>query len=162
MSSPPDPGGLEPVVGRDPVILVLSSFPSRKSLQHREYYGNPQNQFWKITEALFSIPVDLPYPDRIRLLTENGVALWDTIRSCEREGSADSRIREPVPNDVAGFVRAHPSLVLIALNGRTADRYFRKSAQVPGVPAVTLPSTSPANAGMTFAEKVRAWMIIKE
>jgi TDG/mug DNA glycosylase family protein len=154
--------GLSPVAGQNPRVLILGSFPSALSLAHSEYYGNPFNQFWRIMEAHFAIPAGLPYPDRIARLAQRGVALWDVIGSCERPGSADSRIRNPVQNDIAGFVRAHPSLRLVALNGSTAARLYHKFAEVPGVPAVTLPSTSPANAAVTFAEKIRAWAVVAE
>ena len=89
------------------------------------------------------------------------VALWDVVRGCTREGSADSRIRNPEPNDIAGFVRAHPSLRLVALNGSTAGRLYHRLAETPGIPSVTLPSTSPANAAVTFGEKVRRWEVVK-
>jgi double-stranded uracil-DNA glycosylase len=153
--------GLRPVAGRCPRVLILGSFPSALSLAHSEYYGNPRNQFWRIMEAIFAIPAGLPYPDRIARLTDVGVALWDVIGSCERPGSADSRIRDPVPNDIAGFVRSHKDIRLVALNGSTAARLYYKRAEVPGVPAVTLPSTSPAHAARTFAEKVSAWGVVK-
>jgi double-stranded uracil-DNA glycosylase len=153
--------GLDPASGRNPRVLILGSFPSVLSLAHHEYYGNPRNQFWRIMEAHFAIPAGLPYPDRIRILTGRGLALWDVIGSCERPGSADSRIRNPVPNDIVGFARAHPSLRLVALNGTTAGRLYHRFAEVPGLPAVTLASTSPANAVVSFGEKVRAWGTLK-
>ena len=154
--------GLDPVAGERPCVLILGSFPSVLSLAHHEYYGNPRNQFWRIIEAHFAIPAGLPYPDRIRMLTARGLALWDVIGSCERPGSADSRIRDPVPNDIAGFVRAHPAIRLVALNGSTAGRLYHRFAEVPGLPSVRLPSTSPANAAVTFGEKVRAWRVVAE
>jgi len=152
--------GLSPVARSAPRVLVLGSFPSVLSLAHSEYYGNPRNQFWRIMDELFSIPADLPYPDRVARLTDRGVALWDVIGACERPGSADSRIRNPVPNDIAGFVRAHPTVRLVALNGSTAGRLYHRVAEVPGEPTVTLPSTSPANAAVTFTDKVKAWRIV--
>jgi double-stranded uracil-DNA glycosylase len=153
---------LPPVCGNDPRVLVLGSFPSVISLGEAKYYGNPKNQFWRIMEAHFPVPASHSYLDRVARLTEQGVALWDVIGVCERPGSADSRIRNPVPNDIAGFFRAHPSLRLVALNGTVAGRLYHKLVEVPGIPSVTLPSTSPANAAMTFAEKVRAWRVIAE
>jgi TDG/mug DNA glycosylase family protein len=112
-------------------------------------------------EVLFAIPAALSYPERTLRLVQEKVALWDVVRGCTREGSADSRIRNPVPNDIAGFVRAHPSLRLVALNGSTAGLLYHRLAETPGIPSVTLPSTSPANAAMPFAEKVKAWSIVK-
>jgi hypoxanthine-DNA glycosylase len=131
------------------------------SLERGEYYGNPKNRFWTVMEELFAVPAALPYVERSLHLTQEKVALWDVVRRCTREGSADNRIRNPVPNDITGFVRAHPSVRLIALNGSTAGRYYHRFAEVPGIPSVTLPSTSPANAAVTFAEKVRAWEVVR-
>ncbi len=154
--------GLSPVTGPEPRILILGSFPSILSLARNEYYGNPRNRFWTVMEDLFGIPATLPYPERARRLTGNYVALWDVISTCSRPGSADSRIRNPVPNDIPGFIRAHPSVRLVALNGSTAGRLYHRCAVVPGIPSVILPSTSPANAAVTFAAKLKAWEIIKE
>jgi hypoxanthine-DNA glycosylase len=112
-------------------------------------------------EELFSIPAALPYAERCQRLTQEGVALWDVVQGCTRAGSADSRIRNPVPNDIAGFIRAHPSVNLIVLNGTMAGHLYRRFAEVPDIPSVTLPSTSPANAAVTFGEKVKAWNVIR-
>lgn len=153
--------GLPPVTGPQSRVLVLGSFPSVLSLERNEYYGNPRNRFWAVMEELFAVPVTLPYPERCQRLTQEGVALWDVVRGCSREGSTDSRIRNPLPNDIAGFIRAHPSVRLVALNGSTASRFYHRFAEVPDIPSVTLPSTSPANASVTFGEKVKAWDIIR-
>jgi TDG/mug DNA glycosylase family protein len=111
-------------------------------------------------EELFKIPAALPYAERCRRLTQEGIALWDIVSSCSRPGSADSRIRNPLPNDIADFVRTHPSIRLIALNGSTAGRLYHRLTEVNGIPSVTLPSTSPANAAATFGEKVRKWRVV--
>ena len=154
-------GGLPPVTGPEPLILILGSFPSVLSLARTEYYGNPRNRFWVVMEELFGIPAILPYPDRTVLIAEEGIALWDVVGSCSRAGSADARIRNVVPNDIAGFLRCHPSVRLIALNGTTAGRLYQRYAEVAGVPQVILPSTSPANAAVTFREKVIAWRAVR-
>jgi TDG/mug DNA glycosylase family protein len=153
--------GLPLVTGPRPRVLVLGSFPSVLSLSHDEYYGNPRNRFWALIEELFAIPAALSYAERCQRLTQEGVALWDVVRGCSREGSADRRIRNPLPNDIAGFIRAHPSVRLVALNGSTASRFYHRFTEVPDIPSVTLPSTSPANAAVTFGEKVKAWHVIR-
>jgi TDG/mug DNA glycosylase family protein len=154
--------GLPPVTGPEPLVLILGSFPSILSLERGEYYGNPKNRFWAVMEELFAIPSALPYPERTMHLTWENIALWDVVRGCTREGSADSRIRHPVPNDIVGFVRAHPAIRLVALNGSTAGSLYHRLAETPGIPSVILPSTSPANAAVTFGEKVQKWSIVKE
>ena len=151
------PGGLAPSTGPEPRVLILGSFPSVLSLEKQEYYGNPKNRFWAIMEELFAVPAGLQYPDRIARLTQKGIALWDVVRACNRPGSADSRIKNPVHNDIAGFFQAHPTIRLVALNGSTAGRLYHRLAEVPGLASVTLPSTSPAFAAMAFEEKVRKW-----
>lgn len=155
-------GGLDPVTGPEPRVLILGSFPSRKSLQYHEYYGNPKNHFWKIMEALFAIDATRPYADRIDQIRRNNLALWDVVRSCNRPGSADARISDPVFNDITGFAAAHPALQLIALNGSAAARFYPGTITDTGLPFVVLPSTSPANARLTLQEKIERWSVIKE
>ncbi len=153
-------GGLRPICGSLPRVLILGSFPSALSLAYREYYGNPKNRFWEIMENLFGIPVITPYGDRCDQLTRQGIALWDVVASCSRRGSADSNIRNPEVNDIPGFAAEHPSLRFIALNGSMAGRLYHRCAEVPSVPSRVFPSTSPANAAVPFMEKTRIWASI--
>jgi TDG/mug DNA glycosylase family protein len=150
--------GLAPIAGKNPEILILGSYPGVRSLASGEYYGNPNNQFWKIMDVLLGIDHTLPYTLRTALLADHHIALWDVLCSCSRDGSADTAIRDPVPNDVRGFLAAHPTIRYIALNGNTAGRYFRK--MIPGLPGIILPSTSPAYARMSLAEKAHRWAYI--
>jgi len=159
---PPVSTGLLPVTGDTPKILILGSFPSQLSLRHARYYGNPKNHFWRIMEALFDLDPALPYPERIGLLAEHHIALWDVVASCLRPGSADAQITRPIFNDIAGFVASHPTLRLIALNGSTAARHYSRISGGIAVPSVALPSTSPANARMTPDEKIRRWSVIRD
>jgi G:T/U mismatch-specific DNA glycosylase len=147
--------GLLPVAGKDPVVLILGSYPSVQSLAKGEYYGNPQNRFWTIMESIFLIDHTLPYAVRTARLAGCRVALWDVLASCSREGSADATIADTVPNDIAGFLVSHPSVRCIALNGTAAGKFFSRDA-CP-VPSRVLPSTSSANARMPFKEKTRIW-----
>ena len=153
--------GFLPVHGESVEVLILGSFPSRQSLERKEYYGNPQNHFWHIIETLYDIDRHLPYAVRISRLTEHRIALWDILSGCCRDGSADVHILEPVFNDLAGFLRVHPEIRLVALNGRTAGRYYHQMIISTQVPVVILPSTSPANARVSLPEKVSAWSIIR-
>jgi TDG/mug DNA glycosylase family protein len=152
--------GLLPVHGESADVLILGSFPSRQSLLKQEYYGNPRNHFWHIIEALYNIDRHLPYSVRISRLTEHRIALWDILSGCCREGSADVHIQEPVFNDLAGFLKVNPTIRLVALNGSTSGRYYHQLNISASVPAVVLPSTSPANTRYSLNEKVRAWSII--
>jgi hypoxanthine-DNA glycosylase len=115
-------------------------------------------------EALLGIPADLPYRERAGLLSSRGVALWDVVGSCSREGSGDSAIRDPVVNDIPGFIRAYPSLSLVILNGGTAGRLFHRilgTGLPPSLRVVILPSTSPANARFTLPKLAGRWSILR-
>jgi double-stranded uracil-DNA glycosylase len=153
--------GFLPVHGESVDVLILGSFPSRQSLKKKEYYGNPQNHFWHIIEDLYNIDRHLPYSVRTSRLTEQRIALWDVLSGCCREGSADVRIQKPVFNDLAGLLILHPTIRLVALNGKAAGRLYHQMTISTQVPAVVLPSTSPANARVSLSEKVRAWSIIR-
>jgi double-stranded uracil-DNA glycosylase len=68
-----------------------------------------------------------------------------------------------VVNDFAAFLQAHAAIRAIAFNGGTAARLFRRHV-LPGLgmrwrelPMIQLPSTSPAHARLTLADKRRAW-----
>ena len=86
--------GLDAVVGVDARVLILGTLPGAQSLKCGQYYAQPRNQFWQIMGRLFEFSPDLPYPNRIDQLKENGIALWDVCASACRTGSLDSRIED--------------------------------------------------------------------
>lgn len=160
--APEETPGLRLLSGEDPSIIILGSFPSKISLEKGEYYANRRNSFWRIMEAIFGIDAALPYEMRVKGLFGEGIALWDVVSDCSREGSSDSKIRGVVPNDIPGFLSENPTVKCIALNGVTgAGRWFRKIfddlPDYPGVTVLTLKSTSPANAAYSFDQKVADW-----
>jgi double-stranded uracil-DNA glycosylase len=142
--------------------------PSVASLAAREYYGHPRNAFWTIMESLFGVERAAPYPDRVHALTRAGIAVWDVLQTCRRQGSLDSAI-EPdslVVNDLRRFLAKNPAVHHIYFNGGTARVLFERHvlSTLPGhrqaIARTTLPSTSPAHAGLSLAEKIRAWRVI--
>lgn len=155
--------GLAPIACADARVLILGSMPGARSLALQQYYAHPQNRFWPIMEQLFGIGTDLPYPERSRQLGTRGIAVWDVLRHCEREGSLDTSIRvdTEVANNFAGFFAVHRQLEVIFFNGRKAEVAFRRHVVASGVTAplrqVTLPSTSPANASLPFERRLLAW-----
>ncbi|MEK9804096.1 MAG: DNA-deoxyinosine glycosylase [Curvibacter sp.] len=155
--------GLPPVLGKGTRLLVLGSFPGVASLQAQQYYGHPQNQFWRILQALWPddpLPSRAHYADRCAWVLDHGLGIWDVYASCEREGSLDSAIRNPVVNDFAALRARCPHLRLIAHNGGESFRHaksVRAALDVEHFPLVQLPSTSPANASWRFERKLAAW-----
>ncbi|ATA52940.1 DNA-deoxyinosine glycosylase [Variovorax boronicumulans] len=150
--------GLAPIVSPHTRVLILGSFPGVKSLERQQYYAHPQNQFWKILQALWPDPL-LPtgadsYRARCDWLLDRGLGVWDVYGACEREGSLDTAIRSPVVNDIAGLQL--PKLAAIAHNGGESFKHARHTRTL-GVPVYSLPSTSPANASWSFERKLAAW-----
>ena len=147
---------LDPVFREDSRILILGSFPSVLSRQNAFYYGNPQNRFWKVLSAVFHCPEPETNEEKRDLLLSNRVALWDVIASCRISGSADSSISGVVPNDLSGILSRAP-IEKIFLNGKTAERLFRKHHSEIKLPVVVLPSTSPANAAWSLERLLENW-----
>jgi hypoxanthine-DNA glycosylase len=149
--------GLAPVIAPDTRLVVLGSFPGVASLVAQQYYGHPRNALWPLLSALWDEDlVGLDYAGRLDALRRHRVGLWDVYRSCEREGSLDSAIRVPQPNDLAELIRLAPDLLAVAHNGGESARSRRATAAL-GLAVHTLPSTSPANASWSFERKLAAW-----
>ena len=154
----------EPIVGRRPRILILGSMPGVASLEAVQYYAHPRNAFWPIMGELFAVNHKASYESRICGLEKLPLILWDTLQVCRRPGSLDSNIdiSSAQANDFPALLRQFPEINAIVFNGATSEKYFRKLV-VPILPGITdidllrMPSTSPANAGMSFAQKLAAW-----
>lgn len=141
-------------------ILILGSFPSVKSREQKFYYGHPQNRFWRVLEKVFNAEPLCLLSDKTKFLRENHIALYDVIYSCIITGSSDSSIKNPVPTDLFSII--HDSKVRkILLNGKKASGLFEthQSSIAAQIPHVSLPSTSPANAAISFSDLVEAWEI---
>lgn len=159
MSAAPSPPltCLAPVIDRRTRILILGSFPGAASLAAQQYYGHPRNQFWPLLSALLDERLaELPYAERLRLLLAHRIGLWDVIASCERSGSLDSAIRNPRHNDFSALRRRCPQLLRVCFNGKTSGKFEARFAAA-GWQTLVLPSSSPANAQSSFAEKLEAW-----
>ncbi len=155
-----------PAVSKGVRVLVLGSMPGVESLRQQQYYAHPRNAFWPIMGRLFGFSPALPYEQRLEALNRAGVALWDSLAGCERSGSLDSNIREPVPNDIPGLLEQYPEIHAVFCNG-TASYQFLKKYHGPlfGRPDLVirqLPSTSPAAAIYSFEQKLKCWTAVKK
>ncbi|WP_068681508.1 MULTISPECIES: DNA-deoxyinosine glycosylase [unclassified Variovorax] len=150
--------GLAPVVSEATVLLILGSFPGARSIEQQQYYAHPQNQFWRILQAIWPhrpLPTGADtYQERRQWLLARGLGVWDVYGRCRREGSLDAAIRDAVPNDIASL--RLPALAAIAHNGGESFRHARH-ARTLGVPVHRLPSSSPAHASWNLERKAAAW-----
>ncbi len=159
----------DPVIGTNPRIVILGSMPGVASLEAVQYYAHPRNAFWPIMGELFGIDPAADYAIRIAALEQLPLILWDSLQACHRPGSLDSSIDDGSAraNDFPWLLREYPDIRAIFCNGATSEKYFRKLAlprlpDPPGFELIRLPSTSPANAGMNFDQKLEAWRRLLE
>lgn len=165
--------GFEPVFDEHSRVLVLGSFPSVLSRANAFYYGNPQNRFWRVMATCLGMPVppnegdplasgepatlDASIAAKRAMLLNGGVALWDVVESCDIKGSSDASIRNVVPAHIERITDAAP-IEVVACNGGTAGRLYKRYLQDrTGLPAIVLPSTSPANAAWRLKRLVERW-----
>lgn len=165
--------GLEPVFDQHSRVLVLGSFPSVLSRANAFYYGNPQNRFWRVMAACLGVPVppnegdslasgepatlDASVAAKRAMLLNGGVALWDVIESCDIKGSSDASIKNVVPARVE-LITSNASIEQVICNGGTAGHLYKRYLQERTcLPAVVLPSTSPANAAWRLERLVERW-----
>ena len=151
-----------PLYDENSRVLILGSFPSVRSREQNFFYGHPQNRFWKVVAAVFGKPVPQTVEEKKLLILDNGLALWDSIASCEITGSSDASIRNVRANDI-GVILNSCSIERIYCNGRKShEMYERYIEPETGRVAVCLPSTSPANAKWTLEKLTGAWSVIAE
>ena len=165
--------GFEPVFDQHSRVLVLGSFPSVLSRANAFYYGNPQNRFWRVMAACLGAPVppnegdllagsepvtlDASIAAKRAMLLNGGVALWDVIESCDIKGSSDASIKNVVPARVE-LITSNASIEQVICNGGTAGHLYKRYLQERTcLPAVVLPSTSPANAAWRLERLVERW-----
>lgn len=149
------------VANPNTTTLILGSMPGVASLSAGQYYAHPRNLFWPIMGKICGAAPDLPYEIRLARLHAAGIGLWDVLASCERSGSLDSAINNEHPNNFVAFFTKHPHIRRIGFNGAKAETAFRRHV-LKGHGTITctmqrLPSTSPAHAGRSFAEKLADW-----
>lgn len=143
--------------------LILGSMPGLASLAAGRYYAHPRNQFWPLMGALIGAGPELDYGARLARMSVCGIALWDVLRVCEREGSLDAAIRpsSQQANDFSALFSLCPAITDVLFNGGTAARSFERLVlpclDERSLRLHRLPSTSPAHAGMSFDEKLVRW-----
>lgn len=157
--------GLPPIADKNAQLLILGSMPSVKSLEQLQYYAHPRNAFWPIMSTLFDMNKAGDYQQRCMHLISHKVAVWDTLKTCQRQGSLDQDIEtnSMVANDFNHFLKHHPKIQSIFFNGGKAEQVFKQYVlpildnQFKSLARTRLPSTSPAHAAMQFKQKLDEW-----
>lgn len=153
--------GLPPILPKHPRLLILGSMPSARSLIEQQYYAHPHNLFWPLLmEIIGCHPPPTEYRSRITAAHRAGIAVWDVLVACHRNGSLDSAIvkESEQPNNIAELLVNCPSIRAVAFNGNKAQQCFKRHVPLSSnLQLLVLPSTSPANARISRAEKLTAW-----
>ncbi|WP_029297000.1 DNA-deoxyinosine glycosylase [Chryseobacterium hispalense] len=151
-----------PIIDDYSEIIILGSIPGVKSLEKQQYYGHPQNKFWKIIFELLDEEFTEDYDQRIQTLKKHHIALWDVIDSCERKGSLDSEIKNEEANQIGELLENYPNIKAIFCNGgksyKNAQKILGKNYKIP---VFLLPSTSPLHT-VSFEKKLEDWKKIKQ
>ena len=151
----------KPLIDSKSKVLILGSMPGVKSLEEQQYYAHPQNRFWKVIGAICTEPElhEFEYDLKLKTLLKNNIALWDTIKSCIREGSLDSDIKNETPNDIRKILKKYPNIKTICLNGNKSYSAFKKYFPdlLEKYICHKMPSTSPANARYKLDDLFKEW-----
>ena len=147
-----------PFINSSTEILILGTMPGVASLERQEYYTHPRNHFWKIIYTLLNnLPIAENFQQKIALLQEHNIGLWDVLENCERKGSLDVHIKNHKENDFEMLLESFSGIIKIVFNGKESHKYFfKKFGQIKGIKYYVMPSTSPANT-MSFENKLKIW-----
>lgn len=150
--------GFGPVWRADAKVLILGSMPSVESLNQSFYYAHPRNAFWPMMACILGADLPRTTEEKKEMLIRNHIALWDTVASCEREGSLDSAIRSAQANDFEALYRNCPGIKHVFFNGAAALQLYRRLVAKEDARFVfhRMPSTSPAYT-LKFESKLAAW-----
>lgn len=151
----------KPSIDNNSKILILGSMPGVKSLEQQQYYAYPQNRFWKVMSNICKNPnlLKSDYDTKLKTLLNHNIALWDTLKSCRREGSLDSDIKNETPNDIIKLLNKYPNIKIICLNGNKSYSLFKKyfPELLEKYNCYKMPSTSPANARYNLDILTKEW-----
>lgn len=153
---------IAPCLSPEPYALILGTFPSPKSRSFNFFYGHPQNRFWKVLAALFDTPCPQTREERIAFVKHHHLALWDTVATCEITGASDTSIRNVVVNPVWELTNAYGIRSVFTTGKKAGELYRRYIEPKNHLPAVVLPSTSPANCAMSLEKLIKAYEPIRE
>ena len=153
-----------PSIDNNSYILILGSMPGVKSLAEQQYYAHPQNRFWKVMGAICNEQNfhDFDYNLKLKTLLKNNIALWDTLKTCKRDGSLDSDIQNETPNNIRKLLKKYSNIKTICLNGNKSYSAFKKYFPdlLEKYNCHKMPSTSPANAKYGLNKLIDEWKVI--
>lgn len=151
---------IAPIYNQNSKVLLLGTFPSPKSREFGFYYGHPQNRFWKVMADLCNSPLPKTKEQKIDLLLNHNIALWDVLHTCSITGADDNSIKEPIVNDFSPILQTASIKQIFTTGGKAAALYQKYCFPKTGMQAIALPSTSPANCRVKYDQLCIAYKVI--
>ncbi len=133
-----------PIISNDCEILILGTLPSEQSRKIGEYYSNKSNRFWEMICTYLGVDIPDNYNDKVKLLLDNKIGLWDIIETCDIDGSKNSTITTPTFNDINSLIK-DSNIKLILFNGKDSYEMYKQYLNDIDIPALAMPNTSSAN-----------------
>ena len=141
-------------------VLVLGTMPSPASRAGGYNYGHPQNRFWRVLAHVAHEPLPTTNERKRDFCLRHHIALWDVLAECDIAGASDASITNAVPNRLTDITHAAPIEAVFCTGAKAYELYNRYCAADVGIPAVKLPSTSPANAACRMERLVTEYAAI--
>ncbi len=152
----------EPIFDKDSKILILGTMPSPKSREVGFYYSHPRNRFWQVLGKIFDEDVPKTTAEKKSFVLKHKIALWDVLKECDISGASDSSIKNAVPNDI-GIILENSDIRAVFTSGSAAAKLYKKFIEPKtSISAISLPSTSPANAKIGLDELCDKYSVISE
>ena len=127
----------------------------------RRIFQSLDNRFWRVMAQVLDCPVPVSIEQKREMLLSHHIAVWDVIAGCEITGSSDASIRNVTPNDLSEILTCADIREIYTNGGKAGQLYKKYIYPANGREAVTLPSTSPANAGYSLEKLVEAWRVLR-
>lgn len=135
----------KPIISSDCEILILGTLPSEQSREKGEYYFNKTNRFWKMICEYLGVDVPDNYENKVKLLLDNKIGLWDIIKTCDIDNSKNSTITGPTFNDIETLLKTYPNIKLILFNGKDSYGMYKQYLNDINIPILSIPNTSNVN-----------------
>ena len=136
---------LSPIVDNDTYILILGTIPGELSILKNEYYAKSSNKLWDRIGRKYNKPnlESMDYANKISLLKQNHIGLWDMLSFCTREGSSDKTIKDEKFNDIYNLIEQYQNINKIIINGKKAYNKYKSKLKIQNrIKIIPLVSTS--------------------
>ena len=153
---------IKPFIYPEAEILILGSLPSIKSREENFYYAHKTNRFYKVIAGVFNENEPQNLNEKKELLKRHKIALYDSIYSCYIHSSSDATVEQITPANIKELIK-NTNIKKIYTTGKLAYKVYQEySAKEVEIDAISLPSTSSANASKSLNDLIEIYKAIKE